>query len=303
MTLSPEEIRHLAISLLTAPTDRDKQARIGASDMANGCDFCLARAVQGEPYEESDLSKRTWMGAVLGTATHSIAERRVQELLAQFAALEGAETEKHVIFATLNGYGEVGGSIDLLLTPLGQIIDWKGSTRKKSCLMQDYLAIAQGLEAPYGRTHKDIKLSEKVYAEEIAKMEYKVVGYYGQQTLYMHSGTARTAALVFFNRDGVGYFDVPHLSRYDDPAAVHDVWVLPFDYNEEYALALIARTQEIYDRLQAGATLAEFAHNPMCFPCSQTPAEIEPAVVIPASAEVINQEFAVITADLTGPTF
>lgn len=283
MTFSPEEIRHLAISLLTAPTARDKQARIGASDMANGCDFHLAEAIQGRPVQQSDLSKRTWMGATLGTATHSILEDRVQELRSQFAALDGAETEKHVIFTNLEGYGPVGGSIDLLLkTPTGgQIVDWKGSTRKKSCIMQDYLALAQGLEAPYGRSHKDIKLSEKVYAEEIEKFGYKVTAYYGQQNLYMHSGAANSAALVFFNRDGVGFFDIPELDRYFDPKAVHDVWVLPFAYDENYALALVARAQEIYDRLQAGASLGDFARNPLCFPCSVLPAEA------PADAEFI----------------
>jgi hypothetical protein len=324
MTLSPEEIRHLAISLLTAPTARDQQTRIGASDMANGCDFHLAEAIQGHPVQQSDLSKRTWMGAVLGTATHSILESRIHEQRAQFVALEGAETETHVIFATLNGYGQVGGSIDLLLrtTDGGQIIDWKGSTRKKSCLMQDYLAIQQGQEAPYGRSHKDIKLSEKVYAEEMEMQAYKVAGYYGQQMLYMHSGAADTAALTFFNRDGVGYFDVPELDRYFDPKAVHDVWVLPFDYDESYALALIARAQEIYDRLQAGDTLSTFARHPLCFPCSQAPAEapaeteliippgppLEDIFGLPEAPEIINEQFAEIIANFnttttTDPTF
>ncbi|MET4703084.1 hypothetical protein [Frigoribacterium sp. UYMn621] len=297
MTLSPEEIRHLAVSLLTAPTARDRQHRIGASDMANGCDFHLAEAIQGEPVQESDISKRTWMGAVLGTAGHSIFESRVAEHRNQFAALEGAETEKHLIFAELDGYGPVGGSIDLLLAPSRQLIDWKGSTRKKSAIMQDYLATAQGLEPQYGRSHKDIKLSEKVYAEEIAKMEYKVTGYFGQQTLYMHSGVADSAALVFFNRDGTGFFDVPELDRYFDAKAVHDIWVLPFEYDRDYALALIARAQEIYDRLQSGATLGDFARNPLCFPCSMVPAELTPADEVLAGVDFIIPPGKAFTAD------
>jgi hypothetical protein len=144
--------------------------------------------------------------------------------------------------------------------------------------MQDCMALGQGLDAPYGRSHKDIKVSEKVYAEDMAMMEYKITNYYGQATLYMHSGAASSAALTFFNRDGVGFFDVPELERYFDPKAVHDVWVLPFDYDPNYALALIARAQEIYNRLQAGEMLGQFARNPLCFPCSVIPAEILPAI-------------------------
>lgn len=297
MTLEDHEVRHLAISLLTAKTDRDRQVRIGASDLSDGCDFCLGAKLLGQT-RESGLSERTWLGRTLGTATHLVMENRVERAaISEFAALEGAETEKHVYFAELEGYGKIGGSIDLLLP--GHIIDWKGSTKKKSALMQDYLQTAQGLEPRYGRTHKDVKLSEKQYAEEMEKQVHKVTGYYGQQTLYMHSPEARAhhASLVFFNRDGTGYFDVPHANRYDDPTAMHDVWVLSFEYNEEYALALIARGQNIYNRLTQGGSLTDLAKSPHCFVCSNEPADLEQTVA-PPSSEVVKAEFDAIVTNI-----
>jgi hypothetical protein len=263
--LTDQEIRHMAIELLTAPTERDKQTRIGASTLSNGCDYCLACAFAGIS-RDTPITDRAWMGRTLGTATHSVLEDRQKLVEAFLLQHPEAAQEEHVWFADMRGYGKVGGSIDALLED--QIVDWKGSTRKKSLLMQDYLQITQGLEPRFGRTHKDIKLSEKVYAEEMEKQAFKVTGYYGQQTLYMHGSGRKRASLVFFNRDGTGWFDNPAADRYEDPTAVHDVWVLSFDYSEEYALALIARGQAIWDHLEAGGKPSDFTHHPLCFPCS-----------------------------------
>jgi hypothetical protein len=264
MTYTDEEIRHMAIELLIAKTDRDKQTRIGASNLSNPCDYCLAANFMGDD-RSTPITSRAWMGARLGTAMHSLWEERAKMVEGFLEQYPDAKQEEHVFFAELRGYGKIGGSIDLLL-PDG-IVDWKGSTRKKSLLMLDYLQMSEGLEPRFGRAHKDIKLSEKVYAEEMEKQASKVTGYYGQQTLYMHGSGRKRASLVFFNRDGTGWFDMPAADRYEDPSAVHDVWVLSFDYDQAYAEALIARGQAIWDHLEAGGQPSDFERNAMCFPC------------------------------------
>lgn len=285
--LSDSEMRHLAISLLTAPTARDKQRRIGASNLSNGCDYCLACNFQGDD-RATPITDRAWMGRVLGTAFHAVLEQRINEAL-DFDGLEGellqaaqaqmqtliglhpdAKSEVHTLFAHIVGYGDVGGTIDLQLP--GQIGDWKGSTRKKLCILIDFLAVQQGLEAPYGRKHAAVKLSEAEYADEMLKMEYKVTGYFGQQTLYCHGvningGDARKASLIFLSRDGTGWFDNPMAADYENPKRVHDVFVMSFDYNEEYALALIQRGQDIFDHLNAGGVPSDFGSHEHCFPC------------------------------------
>lgn len=273
MTLTDQEVRHMAISLLTAKTARDHQKRIGASNLSNGCDFCLASNFIGDD-RSTPLTDRAWMGRTLGTATHGILEERQKHVEAFRLQHPEATAEEHFYFADLRGYGKIGGSIDLLLAD--QLIDWKGSTRKKSLLMQDYLAIAEGKPALFGRTHKDIKLSEKVYAEEMEKQAAKVTGYYGQAQLYMRGSGRKRASLVFFNRDGTGYFDNPAGSRFEDETAVHDVWVLSFTYSEAYTDALINRGQQIYDHLEGGGVPNDFTRSPTCFPCSLTEREAVP---------------------------
>lgn len=266
--LTDAEVRHLAIELLTAPTARDRQRRIGASNLSNQCDRCLAANFLGDP-RETPFTAKTWMGRVLGTAFHAVLEQRIaehkQSIMQRFP---NAVPERHVFFAEIVGYGPVGGTIDLDLGPEeSHLIDWKGSTRKKLCILVDYIRSTQGLDPVYGRTHKAVKLSENEYEAEMKKMAYKVQGYYGQQDLYMHGSGRRRASLVLLNRDGTGYFDVPTDARYDDPKAVHDVWVLSFDYDPAYAEALIARGQAIWTTLENGAKPEDFTSHEMCFVC------------------------------------
>lgn len=272
--LTDEEIRRLAVDLFTAKTDRDRQTRIGASDLSDQCDFCLAAKLLGQP-RESAIGDRTWLGRVLGTALDDL-------LTGRAGSAEGSETQKHVWFADLEGYGRVGGSIDLCLPD--QIVDWKGSTRKKSALMQDYLQTVSPFRAGLpprwtkqarGNYKLDlgsgaaISLSERDYQAEMAKQVYKVNGYFAQTNLYMRGSGRQRASLVFVNRDGTGFWDVPTFTGWDDEAKVHDVWVLSFDYDEKYTDAVIARGQAIWNMLAEGSTLDTFQRHEHCFLCSK----------------------------------
>lgn len=319
MAESDSDIRFLAISLMKAPTARDMQTTIGASNLADGCDYCLACNLIGD-MRETPVNDRAFLGRVQGTATHGIMQdrmdlarglveadlnvadmrRKAQALLYEIGSrYPTAETETHRWIGEIRGYGRFGGTIDLKIP--GCIVDWKGSTRKKSLVLQDYMRIAQGLEAYYGRKHKDVKLSEKEYDEAMLDQEYKVTGLYGQQNLYMHAdveagGDGTHAALVFFNRDGNGWFDNPSEDRYDDPTAVHDVWVMSFDYDRAYALAQIKRGQDIFDHLDAGGKPGDYARHPRCFPCSiDTRMASRAAIAAPvAQAEIVSAAEAII---------
>lgn len=281
MTATDQEIRNLTIGLLKMKTARDKQARIGASTLSNQCDVCLAFEFLGQS-TFSAIADRAWMGRVLGTAFHSILEQRVAQ-----AKQEGIETllglhpeaqaERHVEICHIPGYGPVGGTIDLDL--ILQLIDWKGSTRQKIALLIDYLRSTEGLEPMFGRKHRAIAehgktmMSEAEYAKNMLAMKYKVEGYYGQATLYMHGGKRRRASLVFIARDGTAVFDNPAGERYEDPTAVHDVYVLSFNYDPAYAEALIARGTTIWQHLEAGAKPTDFTPNPQCMNCEKAAEE------------------------------
>jgi len=279
-----EEIRHMAIQLLKAKTSRDKQRRIGASNLSNGCDFCLASNFLGDD-RATPITDRAWMGKTWGTAQHNIFEQRVSEAVDysnmdpaaiavaremaefMFGLFPDAKAETHVFFADIAGYGQVGGTIDLLLED--QIVDWKSTLRKKLAVFIDYVEISRGNEAPYGRKHAHVKLSEKEYAAEMLAMAYKYAGYYGQQTLYMKGSGTKHASLVFLCRDGTGVFDNPAGARYLDRTAMHDIYVTSFEYNEAYAQALILRGSQIWAHLESGGTPADYTPHPQCFPCGQ----------------------------------
>lgn len=295
-----DEIRNMTIALLKRRTARDDQVRIGASNLSNGCDHCLAENFLGND-RATPITDRAWMGKTWGTAQHSLLEQRINEalkfdeideldMIGLHAAREMVETmlgldpdakaEEHVFFAEISGYGPVGGTIDLLLPE--QTVDWKGTTRKKLCVFIDFVEMQKGNTAPYGRTHAHVKLSEKVYAEEMLAMQYKYVGYYGQQTLYMKGAGVTHASLVFLSRDGTGVFDNPNGARYVDRTAVHDVHVTSFEYNPAYAEALIARGQGIWDYLQAGGKTADLPSHEQCFACGQDKQDAVKAAAPPA---------------------
>lgn len=271
--MTKQEARHLAIELLTAPTERDAQAKIGASNLSGGCDHCLAANLMGDNRDTPQTS-RAYLGATLGTSIHATFETRANVLEWFGKRYPDAQIEKRRILGVLGSYGEIGTTPDLVID--GDVFDWKSSTRKKTALLRDYL-LSQGLDRigqqPFGRAHKDVKLSEREYAAEMEKQAYKVSGYYAQVQLYIKvcrdAGQPVTrGTLTFVNRDGTGWFDNPAATDYDNEARMQDVWSLQFDWNEAYADAVWARGLRIWQQLEAGATPNDFPSHECCFPCS-----------------------------------
>lgn len=285
--LTDAESRHLIIQLLTAPTARDTQQRIGASNLCNGCDYCLAANLMGD-MRDSALLDRVWGGRVVGTAIHGLLEERLKWALQgqdnhdTWAAgtladvgrrFPDALSEFRMKIGTLGSYGEVWSTADLVLPGQRQAFDHKGTTIQKLCILIDFIEMKAGRSAPYGRAHPKVKLSEAKYAEEMAKMEYKVTSYYGQCCLYGLGANrmgipVERVTINFIARDHAMYFDNPTLDRYSDPKATKGVWSLGFDYSEEYAMALWNRAFFIWEKLEAGSVPADFDHHPMCWPCS-----------------------------------
>jgi hypothetical protein len=297
MTLSPEELRHLAITLLTADTDRDRQKSLGPSDLSNGCDFCLACGFAGIS-RDTAISGRVWGGRVIGTAIHGYLEKQWHEALdpqSRSAALRAlgqrfpdALLEQQFPIGVLGSYGPVGGHVDCVLPSEREAIDYKGTTLKKWMLLQDFIARSESRPEPFGRGHKwlqvatEIKpdqyrksvenISEAVYEEEMAAIGYKVTGNYGQLQLY---GLGLNGAgipvdqlsIIHVARDSSMLFDNPGQDRYDDPTAQHGVSALSFRYDESYAVQLWARAESIWTQLDEGAIAWDFAKNEHCFPC------------------------------------
>lgn len=314
--LTDDQLRHMGVSLLRKPSQRTLQERIGASDMADECDRCLAMRMRGIK-RTSPQAERPWFGAEWGTAVHLLMQERIDGLMAQidddesltpaerqqvalyveatFGVPRGTKTETRLMVADLKGYGPVFGHIDLDLPY--QIVDWKGSTRIKSALLQDFLAQTNGNEARRWEKQKDTaryeggyklkldsktvaSMSNRAYREAMDGMVYKMNRYFGQQTMYLHGRhlagrPAVKGSILWLNRDGNGYFDDPGSDRYEDPQAHHDVWVLSFGYHEAEAQRLIARAEGIWAKLEAGAPFSEFEQSDHCYVCSFEEREAE----------------------------
>lgn len=273
--LDDVELRDLTIELLRAPTARDKQRALGASDLADQCDRCLAMKFGGVKRAEPIQSARLWLGALFGTSMHGEIERRIQLHSADiespmFNRVTHTYPEMRHPICKIAGYGTIYGTIDWSMER--QIVDWKGSTRKKTALLRDFLAITAGKVPIFGRQHRHVKLSEKEYAEQMAGMVHKMNGYFAQVQFYCHARAAagrpvERGSIVWINRDGNGYFDLPHGNRYNDEAAMHDIWPLSFDYSPEAAQAGIARAQRIHDLVKRGVPFEEFPQSEHCWTC------------------------------------
>lgn len=300
MILSDEQVRHLVVSMLTAPTERDEQSVIGASDLSDPCDMCLGAKMLGiervEPFAD-----RPYLGSVVGTFGHLGLEDRIGVAQDIYPT---AEAEQRVTIGQIPGYGVVPGHYDMKPTK-NHILDYKWITREKLFPLVDFIAIERGEEPPYGRRHasdrtrdeffefdgKQYKkvgrivntaLSEREYAEKMLDMEYRVQHYYGQQQGYMRGAgpDAQRASLVFIARDGSGYNDNPEYSNYENPASVHDIFILSFDRDDAYMDALLERGQRIWEIVKDGAAgLQDLERHPRCFFCKRHREEEELALI------------------------
>lgn len=132
MPLTDDEVRRLVIDLLKTPSERDQQRKVGASNISNPCDYCLANALRGGP----SAPNRWWLGARIGTAIHGALEEEEEKHIDRpmsyhFLPLEGAKIEEKITLGTIEGYGVIGSKPDLVLTEHNHLIDHKTSTRDK----------------------------------------------------------------------------------------------------------------------------------------------------------------------------
>lgn len=282
--LQDSDIRFLAVSMINAETERDRQQEIGASSLSNPCDKCLAADFMGVEWGVA-FADRPFLGASLGTLFHMGLQERLP--VAQ-GIYPGAEAEQKVACCVIPGYGVVPGHFDLQPTAW-HIVDWKGSDRTKIALLEDYMQSINrhrvGL-APRWEKQRDTKAGEggrkfkldaetvvtysaRKYREEMASMGLKYLSYFGQQNLYMHAKGAKRASLVMIARDGTGYFDNPEYGGYDDEERKHDIFVVSFPYDQAYTLALIQRGTDIWSAIQGGADLSAFAPHEDCYVCKK----------------------------------
>lgn len=228
MYLSDEQVKRLTLDLLKNPSERDKQRKVGASQIANPCDYCLGRALKVGG-ESKNQSNRWWMGARIGTAIHAALEAEAEQHIDRprsyhFDALEGARIEERITLGTLDGYGVIGSKPDLVLVKHNHLIDHKTSTK--------------------------VKLAHY-------KLDGVPTAYIYQTQLYawglnQQGTTIERISLNFIARDGT---------------QDSDIWVTSFDYDESVALRAWSRLELIWAYVQDHDVNTLQSHED-CFDCS-----------------------------------
>ena len=118
------EVSNYVRDILKRQTDRDKQRKVGLSQLSDACSRCLGEVmVTGKGHQSK------WnMGSINGTALHSYLEERNQDPYAL--------KEFNGLVDVIPGYGEVKSTSDLYRINKKNLVDYKTSTRDK---MDKYL--------------------------------------------------------------------------------------------------------------------------------------------------------------------
>lgn len=228
--------KELAIELLKAPTERDLQVKVGASNLAQPCARCLADALIASAASTNHQSPY-WLGAVLGTATHNYLEGRIRSMHPEM------EPEQRMVLGEIPGYGVVKSTTDLYIgEPHFQVIDWKTTTKKKLPNIKQALTTEP--------TEYD--------GSEMAEVRYKVTGYKYQLLTYgrgmvLAGKRVDTVSLGFICRDGVGDADI---------------WGWSMPYDAEAAERVWNRLERLWAWLEAGNDPNELTSATGCYHCS-----------------------------------
>lgn len=180
------------------PTDRDKQRKVGASDLSNPCNLCLWEKLHDVPRKEFNVYP---MGAKIGTAIHAELERLMK------AARPTAMCETRVTLGTYEGYGEVTSTADLYLPEECLLVDYKTTTKAK------------------------LKKLKILIEHDAVKEEPKLRAYIAQTQLYAR-GLKRTTgvvpeniSIVFIPRDSSRFSDLFEWTFPVDLRYADSVWL------------------------------------------------------------------------------
>ena len=223
--------REHVLSILRAETERGRQVSIGASNMSNGCTYCLARDMVGNPQPQSIY----YLGARIGTAIHEYLE-------ANNPTPDTVLGEQKVIVGEIPGYGTVKSTTDAFFTESGVCADWKTTTREKL----KWIKLAVQDEPNEYETTKVVEARAKVSSYQ------RQVWLYGRG-LENAGHKVESCAIVFIGRDGL---------------TDNDVWEFQFPYSRKQADATFDRAVRLWEHLQSGNDVESLKSPPTCWTCS-----------------------------------
>lgn len=231
MSQRTERILLAIRQVMATPTKRDQQVKIGPSDLANICNYCLGAKMAGVK-PKRDFSMYPW----LGSAIHKLIEWTtdwsrfvhqpgVNDMAMAVFGHPSAVSEQYVPEAIyVPGYGWCPAHIDYVFPNEGCIVDWKSTSRKK---VRFY----------------------KIHGVTIEQV--------GQVLLYLHVVRVKlgynmeSAVLVFIPRDA---------------ADLSEMWAYEVFYDEKEVQLIIDRAAQIQKWVDVGRW-EELEKHPECLTC------------------------------------
>lgn len=220
---------------LTKPSERDKQRKVGPSELGDLCERCLAEKLLGVHEKE----KTHPLAPMIGTAFHLYLENVI--------GLKGYLKETRVTVGKIKGYGDISGTADGFDTTTGHVIDYKVLSKKK-------------IKAFSSATFFDEGYNPEFYSDSITEAQLKK--YYYQMMLYG------------LGMENAGY-DVHHCSLVLFPrdctiesvmAVSHE---LCFKYKRESALNVLERANQIFKwATENRDNIGELDSHPGCYYCT-----------------------------------
>lgn len=229
------EIYDNIIRELTKPSERDKQRKVGPSELGDLCERCLAEKLLGVHQEEKNYP----LAPMIGTAFHLYLENTI--------GLEGYLKETRVTVGEIEGYGAIRGTADGFDTATGHVVDYKVLSKKK-------------IKAFSSATFFDEGHNPEFYSDSLTEGQLKK--YYYQMQLYglgmENAGyEVNHTSLILFPRDCM----VESVM-----SASHE---LCFKYNREAALTVLERANQIFKwAINNWNILEELDSHPGCYYCA-----------------------------------
>lgn len=229
------EIYDNIIRELTKPSERDKQRKVGPSELGDLCERCLAEKLLGVHQEEKNYP----LAPMIGTAFHLYLENVI--------GLKDYLKETRVTVGEIKGYGSIRGTADGFDTATGHVVDYKILSKKK-------------IKAFSSATFFDEQHNPEFYSDSLTEAQLKK--YYYQMQLYglgmENAGyEVNHTSLILFPRDAT----IESVTT-----ATHE---LCFKYNREAALAVLERANEIFKWATNNPdNLGELDSHPGCYYCA-----------------------------------
>lgn len=208
------------LKAIQQPSDRSKQRLVGCSQLG-GCPYHLGLAMLESKSNEHTPSE-SGMAAWIGTGVHYWLEHHLE--------LEGAEHETKVSVLDLEGYGEIGGHVDLVYA--NQVWDYKVLGKYSFDKMR-----LEYLETPARIPKTVYRAQQNLYAYGLRKLGYDITH--------------------------VNIIAFPKISNNWE-----DIRVFTEAYNEELVQAVLARTKLVWKYCQEGR-VEELPKDDDCYDCSR----------------------------------